>query len=146
MTVFCACRNTAIVTLLLGLLVYVPGSRAESPAAPGELWQVISVTSNHRSLKQMPPEKLEVCAARKWTSPPGGDDKVRGCVSADFLMRGTKATWTFRCKGPPAITGKGEIYRDSDDAYSGTLQYPSDEGNVVVSLSGRRIGQCPNPQ
>lgn len=139
-------RRYAALVLLPTVLLAAVCTRAESPGGRGDLWQFIALASKHDASKQSPPEKLEVCTAKQWTEAPRIDDKRRNCVNSNFQVTGIKSTWKTVCKGPPSMTGKGELYRDADDAYSGTIEYTSAEGNLIVSLSGKRIGECDNPR
>jgi len=45
-----------------------------------------------------------------------------------------------------AMTGKWDITRQGTDAYSGTVQYAFAEGTMTVAISGRKVGECDNPQ
>jgi hypothetical protein len=44
------------------------------------------------------------------------------------------------------MSGSGEIVRDSADAYKGTIKFTTERGSMTIALSGRRIGDCDNPQ
>jgi hypothetical protein len=43
------------------------------------------------------------------------------------------------------MTGKGEITRQGSDAYTGSIKYASEQGNMTINLTGRKIGGCNNP-
>ena len=86
------------------------------------------------------------CSPKVWTEPPGGADERRKCSNSDFALNGDKATWKVTCAGPPAMTGDGEITRESADSWSGAIRFTSSEGAMTVKLGGRRLGDCEKPQ
>jgi hypothetical protein len=114
----------------------------------GDLWESTSQTSMNAGgmSMPMPPQTQRVCAARNWTRPPVASGKDQNCKNSDFAVSGQKVTWTSVCTGQMAMTGKGEITRQGADAYSGTVQYAFAEGTMTVAISGRKVGECDNPQ
>lgn len=56
---------------------------------------------------------------------------------------GSKVTWNVTC---PDMTGVGEITRDGTDAYTGTIKFASAQGGMTVNLTGKKVGECDNPQ
>jgi hypothetical protein len=42
-------------------------------------------------------------------------------------------------------SGEGEITRAGDDAYTGSIKFTSDRGNMTIALTGSRLGDCDNP-
>jgi hypothetical protein len=137
-------RRLLAVSLCLVFALFVSGPRADEPAATGELWEVISQMSMEGMPMAMPAQKMKVCAAQNWTQPPGGNNEERGCTSSDMVRDGDKVTWTSVCAD--GMSGTGEITFDGDDAYAGEIHYASDEGNIVIKLTGHRIGDCDHPQ
>ena len=93
---------------------------------------------------EMPVQTAKFCAAKEWTKPPAGDNPRQKCKRSDYTISGGKTTWTESCESPP-MTGKGEITRQGNDAYTGTIQYSSGQGNMTIKLSGHKIGECDNP-
>ena len=134
----------AVLTLLGSLVVVAAGPRADTPSAAGDLWEVTSKMSMEGMPMEMPAQKMKVCAAKVWTKPPAGDNPRQKCTRSDYAIDGDKVTWTESCESP-AMTGKGEITRQGDDAYDGSIQYASDQGNMTIKLAGRKIGTCDNP-
>jgi len=118
------------------------GPQADEPA--GELWEVVSQMSMEGMPFAMPAQKLKVCSARDWNHPPGGDNPDRGCTSSNMAVDGDTVTWDSSCED--GMVGTGTITREGDDAYHGEIRYNSDEGAIVIKLTGRRIGGCDNPQ
>lgn len=129
---------------ILGL----PLTVSAQPAAKGELWESTSQPSMNaggRSM-QMPPQTQRVCAARTWTRPPVASSKEQDCKNSDFAVSGSRVTWTSVCTGQMSMTGKGEITRQGTDAYTGSLKYAFAEGTMTVGISGKKVGECDNPQ
>ena len=68
------------------------------------------------------------------------------CTNSDFAVAGPKITWTSVCTGQMNMTGKGEIVRQGADAYTGAVKYTFAEGVLTVALTGKKVGECDNPQ
>jgi hypothetical protein len=148
-------RRAAVPALLLGTFLLAPlsGARADDTAAPGVLWETSSQVSMEpmEGMEGMPPMQMPAntrtqCSPAVWTQPPATGEQDRGCVNSDFLREENKLSWTSVCEGPPAMTGQAEIVFDGEDAYSGSLRYTSEEGSIVIALSGTRIGECDSTQ
>ena len=119
----------------LVLMVLVPARAADEQ--PGVLWESTSQTVMEGSQMQMPAQTMKFCAAREWTRPPAGGDK--NCTNSNFKIEGSKVTWTVQCTGSMAMTGVGEITFSGADSYSGQIKFTSDEMNMTIKLSGRKI-------
>jgi hypothetical protein len=142
-------RRLLAVTLLVATLpIFVSGLRAQAPEPPkGDLWETVSQMTVEGMPFAMPPRTMKICAAKEWTQPPADENAERGCVTSEFARdpnNENRVTWTSVCED--GMTGQGEITREGDDAYFGELRYASPDGNVVINLSGTRIGECDNPQ
>jgi len=109
---------------------------------PGEKWEVTSQMSMEGMPMAMPARTSTVCAPKEWKEPPAGSDEGQKCQTSDFKVVGTKATWKVTCAGPPAMTGEGEITRESADAYSGTIKFTSEGSSITIKLRGKRLGTC----
>jgi Protein of unknown function (DUF3617) len=116
--------------------------QADDPA--GDLWEVVSQMSVEGMPFAMPAQTLKVCSAHDWTHPPGGNNDDRGCTSSNMAVDGDTVTWDSTCED--GMTGTGTITREGDDAYHGEIRYNSDEGDIVIKLTGHRIGGCDHPQ
>ena len=130
---------TAVVTALL-----MPGigAGAGAQARKGGLWETTSQMSMDGMPMRMPTNTAKVCSAKEWTEPPGGR---KDCKSSNMVVEGSKVTWDVACTGP-TMTGHGEITRDGANAYSGTITFASAQGNMTVKVTGKKIGECDNPQ
>lgn len=130
----------AAATLLLGL----PPVLADETPAKGDLWEVSSKMSMEGMPMEMPAHKVKVCAAKTWTKPPAGDNPNQKCTRSEYTVSDDKVTWTETCESP-AMTGKGEITRQGDDAYTGSIVYASEQGSMTIKLAGHKVGSCDNP-
>jgi hypothetical protein len=127
----------------LFLLGSLPALAAETPAK-GDLWEVTSKMSMEGMPMEMPAQTSKYCAAKVWTKPPAGDNPNQKCSRSGYTIAGSKVTWTETCEAPP-MTGTGEIIRQGNDAYTGTIKYASGQGNMTIKLAGKKIGGCDNP-
>jgi hypothetical protein len=139
-----AVRFAASALVLSSLLSPVA---AQAPAK-GDSWETTSQSSMNMGgmSMPMPPQTQRVCAAKTWTRPSVASNKDQNCTNSDFAIAGPKVTWTSVCTGQMAMTGKGEITRQGTDAYSGTVKYAFAEGAMTVAISGKKVGECDNPQ
>jgi len=118
------------------------GTMAGAQTAKGDLWETTSQMSMDGMPMRMPSNTVKVCAAKDWKEPPGGR---KDCKSSNMKVEGNKVTWDVKCTSP-TMTGRGEILRQSAEAYSGAIAFTSDQGNMTVKLTGKKIGECDNPQ
>jgi hypothetical protein len=120
----------------------------QAPAAagpPGDLWKVTSQMSMEGMDMQMPVQTSQVCAPKDWTQPPAGSNQQADCQNSDFMKDGDTATWKITCTDEAHTSGVGEITREGDDAYTGSIKFTSDRGNMNLALTGSRLGDCDNP-
>lgn len=144
---FSSVRRVTAIPMCLSVLALPPSDgQADTPAAAGDLWEVVSQISMQGLPMKMRAQTMKVCAAKQWTQPPGGDNPDRGCTSSDMMIDEelNTVTWMSVCKD--GMTGRGEIRRNGDDAYEGEIRYASKDGEVVIALNGHRIGECDNPR
>jgi len=140
-------RVTAYSLLCIAVSAFSPVfAQSDSVAPIGALWEVTSQMSMEGMPMQMPARKMKVCTHVNWTEPPVSENDEQGCSNSDYMRDGDIVTWTSTCAGPPAMAGQGEIRFTGDDAYSGAINYPSDDGTVVIKLDGHRIGDCDKPR
>jgi len=110
----------------------------------GDLWQVTSQMSMVGLPIQMPAQTSQVCSARNWTSAPSGSGPDTTCRNTEFSMSGNTANWKITCQNPPS-TGIGQITRNGEDAYTGSIRFTSAQGQMTINLNGRKVGTCNNP-
>ncbi len=127
----------------LAVLALVPlgGAAAGAQTSKGDLWATTSQMSMEGMPMAMPAKTTNVCSAKEWKEPPGGQ---KNCKNTNMKVVGNKVTWEVECTGP-TMTGLGEINRDGD-AYTGSIKFKVEQGNMTVKLTGRKIGGCDNPQ
>lgn len=109
----------------------------------GDLWETTSQMTMEGAPIKLPSNTVKVCSSKDWKEPPGAAQ--RNCKVANMKTVGNKTTWDTQCTGP-AMTGTGEIIRDSADSYSGTIKMTSQQGNMTIKLTGKKIGGCDKPQ
>jgi uncharacterized protein DUF3617 len=134
-------RRLSAVLAITGLVLAVRVA-VDAQSAKGDLWQTTSQMSMEGMPMAMPAQTVKVCSAKEWKQPPGGQ---KNCTSSNMKSVGNKVTWDVKCTGP-TMTGLGEINREGPDAYSGTIKFTTDQGNMTVKLTGKKIGDCDNPQ
>ena len=117
---------------------------AAGPA--GDLWQITSKMSMEGMPMEMPTQTLQVCAAKNTQEPPGAANDERGCQNSDMKKVGNTVTFTSTCKGPPAMTGTGEIIYAGTDSFTGTIQYAASHGKMIIKLTGHKVGGCDKPR
>ena len=131
--------SAVFVALILGAVVQ---TTVQTQTPKGDLWETTSQMSMEGMPMAMPAQTVKVCSAKDWKQPPGGQ---KNCTNTNMKIVGNKVTWEVKCTGP-AMTGTGEINRDGANAYTGSIKFMSDQGNMTVRLSGRKLGDCDNPQ
>lgn len=114
-------------------------------ATRGELWEVTSRRSIDGVEAAEPGRTVKVCAPTVWTEPPGASDERLRCTSSELATDGLRATWKLTCAGPPETTGDGELTREGNAAWSGSIRFYTDEGATLVMLAGRKVGGCVIP-
>jgi len=129
--------------LLLGLSTMI--STVQSAEPPGDLWKTSSQMSMEGADMKMPVQTSQVCAPKEWTQPPAGANPQQNCQNSDFTKEGDKVTWKITCADAAHTTGEGEITREGSDAYTGSIKFTSDRGNMTLALTGSRIDGCDNP-
>ena len=129
-----AVASTAILAVGLGAL-------AAGQAAKGDQWEITSQPSMAGVSIQMPPSTTKVCVAKEWRAPPGGR---KNCKNSNMEIEGTKVTWDVQCTDP-STTGHGKIVRDGENAYNGSIKFTGDQA-MTIKLSGKKLGECDNPQ
>lgn len=139
-------RRLVAVSLCTACALFVSVPRADTPAAAGDLWEIVSQMSMEGFSMAMPAQKVRVCAAKGSTAPPGANNEERGCTGSDYVFNEDEntVTWTSICAD--GMSGQGEITYAGEDAYSGAIHYTSDDGNILIKIEGRRIGDCDNPR
>jgi hypothetical protein len=121
-----------------------------SRAAKGDKWETTSKMTmdgmpdmpGMQGMPGMAASTQTQCSPKVWTQPPGGGQE-RGCKNSDMNSAGNTVTWKVTC---PDMTGIGEITRSGADAYAGTIKFTSPQGGMTLHLTGKKVGECDNPQ
>ena len=129
-------------TIAAAAVVLLCCAGAHAKPGSGDLWEVTSQLSMEGMPKGMPARTHEQCTPKVWTTAPVPADESQKCEVIDFRNTPEKSVWKMKCAGPPAMTGNGEISRMGADAYKGVINMSSDEGNITINVSGRRLGDC----
>ena len=112
-------------------------------ADDGDQWEVTSKMTVEGMDMPMGAQTHTVCSPKEWEEPPGGTSGPGGeCTVYDVQRSGNKFTWKVNCAGPPAMTGEGEIVRDGDSAFAGTVKFAMEGGAMTMRMNGRRLGSC----
>jgi len=145
-------RRVAAIVWVLMLSANVERAMAAdaSSAAKGDKWETTSKMTmdgmpdmpGMQGMPGMGASTSTQCSAKVWTQPPGGG-RERGCTNSDMKTVGSTVTWKVTC---PDMTGVGEITRSGADAYAGTIKFTSQQGGMTLHLTGKKIGECDNPQ
>ena len=143
--------GVAPVTLLVSgilLLLFSAAFAEDAPAPAGVLWENTSQVTMEGMPFSPPAQTYKRCTPVEWTEPPGAGDDERGCVSSGFERFENTVLWNSTCSGPPEMAGRGEIVFEDEttQAYTGKIQYSTDEGSVVINLSGKAVGSCDVPR
>jgi len=137
-------RSTGRLAAAAALFLCLVLSSALAADPPGVLWETTSQMAMAGMPMQLPSQTQKVCSAKTWTKPPPGGDK--SCVTSDYKMVGSKATWKMQCSGQMPMQGTGEMNFEGADAYTGTVLATSQGMNMTIKLAGKKVGTCDNPQ
>ena len=136
-------RHLSLTSTLVVLSVLVIPALAQD--SKGDLWETTTQLSMEGAPIALPSSTAKVCSLKEWKEPPGAADKQRNCKVSNMKTVGNKVTWDTQCTGP-TMNGTGEIVRNSPDSYTGNIKFMSQQGNMTIKLTGKKIGGCDNPQ
>ena len=132
----------AATTSLLCLCLAPVGAQAQEK---GVLWETSSQAEIPGMPMKLPPVTGQHCAKEDWSEAPPAGDPSQHCKNTNFNRTPDKLTWSVVCENPP-MTGAGVLNFSGTDAYTGTVQFKTADKNIHVSLTGKKIGTCDNPQ
>jgi len=109
-------------------------------AQNGERWEY----QTRMQLEQMegmalPAMTMQVCNEPGWKTPPKGQQQDSDCKINDYQKTGNTMSWSIEC---PEGKGRGEMTLQGADKFTGFMEFSSDQGNMRMDMSGRRIGNC----
>ena len=137
-----ASRSLVLLAAVTALLA-VPNQLPAEPATANEqkdLWEVTSKMAMEEMPIEMPAQTMKVCAAKSGRNPPA--ERTSGKVAGTRTSDSGQDSHLDRDVFEPAMTGHGEITRDTPDTYSGAIKSTSDDGSMTINLNGRRLGGC----
>lgn len=114
----------------------------------GELWEVTSKMEIADLPMAMPSQTNRRCLAKNRKDE---DTVPRGenCQVSDAKRTGGKLTFRMDCTGKDAMSGTGEITY-GNNAYDGRIRLNGKMDGQPMAMtqifSGRRVGDCANPQ
>ena len=114
-------------------------SGACAAAGPDEQWEI--TTQMQMQGMSMPGTTQRVCQPADSAYDPSRGDADKNCSMTDVRIDGNRTSWKMRCSGEQAMEGEGEMLRTAD-AMKGTIKVQSDDMEMTMKLSGRRIGSC----
>lgn len=107
-----------------------------SAAEPRERWQITTTLSMQGMA--LPPSVLSVCQDPKARDQPPVPDE--NCQVQDIQRSGNTLRWRMVCEEG---SGDGEITFQGRDAYSGTMNMTSSDGQRISGrINGKRVGSC----
>lgn len=137
-----SCR-LAVTTSLVCLVLAPVGVWAQEK---GILWEQTTQAEVPGTTVQVPPITMKHCMKENWAeAPQAAGDPSHTCKNTNFNRSSNRLTWSVVCENPP-MTGEGEITFTGSDSYTGVVQFKSADTAMQVSLTGKKIGSCDNPQ
>jgi len=84
----------------------------------------------------MPPQTREVCLANQTAQTPGMDEG--SCTLLESSKSGNRALWKAKCKDGSTVSG--DFTYEDDSTYRGVVSYQGGQGDMLMKISGRRLG------
>jgi hypothetical protein len=131
-----------VLTAAFGLLA-LP-ALAASPQKPGQ-WQITMEMDMPGMPFKMPPMKHTLCLTQEDVDNPQKSlpkDEKSNCKISDYKVDGQTVTWSVKCEGKQPMTGNGEITFDGDSYKGWTKMKMSDDQEMSMKYSGKRLGDC----
>jgi Protein of unknown function (DUF3617) len=122
----------------LAVLLVIPALASAAPPAtePGVQWE--QTVEMEMSGFAMPAQTSKVCVPKKGMTEPPGAGRDEKCKVTDVRNDGRKMSWSMVCE-KEKITGTGEIIQRAD-GYDGKMTMRSPDGDMVMKLSGKKLG------
>lgn len=106
----------------------------------GERWEYqTKVQSAQMQGFAMPAMTVQVCNEPGWKTPPQGQQQDSECQVQDFQKSANKMSWRVEC---PNGKGHGEMTLAGNDTFTGFTEFSTDQGQIRMDMSGRKIGSC----
>ncbi len=125
-----------LVAVLLAPSLAAAAPPASTPAEPGVQWE--QTVEMQMAGFSMPAQTSKVCVPSKGMAEPPGTGRDENCKITNLRNDGRKMSWSMICE-KEKITGTGEIVQRAD-GYDGKMTMNSPEGEMVMKLSGKKLG------
>jgi len=131
--------------LLSGVMVFgLVNSSFVWAAGNDELWEVTSKMEMPGMPFAMPGHTSRICIKKGNENDPKNaipKDKDQDCKMTDIRISGNTSSWKMKCAGEHPMAGSGEMTR-GDGTYKGKMKMHSEDGDMMMTYEGRRIGTC----
>jgi hypothetical protein len=96
---------------------------------------------------KMPATKTTQCITAEQLKEPAGalpqgpNSNPNACKLTDHKTTGNTVSWKIACSGQQAMNGSGEMKFDGD-TYVGVMKMSTQQGDMTMKYSGKRLGDC----
>ena len=119
------------------------GAMSAHAQQTGELWEMTSQMSMPGMPAGMvPAQTTQVCQSEKFDRPPQQEEKSN-CSISNLRQTPNRVTYDIKCEGNPPTTGSADYQFEANRTrVKGTMKIASKEGEMVMQMSGRKVGAC----
>lgn len=114
---------------------------AVQAAGPDEQWEISTQMQMQMQGMSMPGTTAKVCQPATPAYDPSRGAMDKNCTVSDVRVVGNHSQWKMRCSGANAMQGEGDMLR-TPDTLKGTIKMQAEGMDMVMVMSGRRIGTC----
>lgn len=139
----------SVLYALVGLVAAAAlAAAAQNPMRPGN-WEITMQMQMANMPMQMPEMKTTQCITPEQLEEDPASGLPRGmrgrggqdqCEVSDYKVDGHKVSWKMSCP-QQQMTGTGEL-TFSGDSYTGVMKASMPQGEVSMTMTGKRIGDC----
>jgi len=125
-----------------GLIAIVMGLTSSIALAgqTGERWEYQNTMQmDNMQGFAMPAITTQICQEPGWQTPPATSPTAGECKLLDHQRNGDTMSWQVQC---PNGQGKGEMTLQGSDAFTGKMEFISEQGNFKMQMKGRKLGSC----
>jgi hypothetical protein len=141
-------KSTYLAILVLGTLA-ATALAAQGPMRAGR-WEVTMQMQMPSVPVQMPEMKTTQCVTPEQLKDPASalpsaspNAGAQQCKVSDYKTSGNTVTWKVACAPPTSVNGSGEM-TFTGDSYAGAMKMTTQQGEMTMKLTGRRVGDCPS--
>ena len=111
-------------------------------AGKEEMWEVSSKMEMVGMPFAMPAQIDKMCIPKGQEKDPNkAVPNDKDCKMYDVKTSANKMSWKMKCEGKDAMSGSGEMTY-GEGSYTGKVKMHSDDGDMVISYNGKRVGSC----